>query len=203
MGKEDKNKVNYKEDDLWDLVTKNDKKYAKSNRVVNKKPVDKNSISLHEKNIEKILVSARPLKKIINKETITIKSHNKNVQKLDPLKTPSGISASQAEKLKKGKIRPEKTIDLHGYTQFRAHSYINEELMKCYNRNIRSILIITGKKFGKLGAEGVLKKEVPKWLNVAPLREIILMTSWATPKDGGDGALYVLLRRVRELKNKN
>ena len=54
-----------------------------------------------------------------------------------------------------------------------------------------------GKKFGKMGAEGVLKKEVPKWLNLSPLKEIILMTSWATPRDGGEGALYVLLRRVR------
>ena len=132
-----------------------------------------------------------------SKNDITIDRKNKNIQELDPKIIPSGISASQADKLRKGKIRPERTIDLHGFTQLRAHSYINDELIKCHRRNIRSILIITGKKFGKMGAEGVLKKEVPKWLNLSPLKEIILMTSWAAPRDGGEGALYVLLRRVR------
>ena len=132
----------------------------------------------------------------IKNDIIALKK-NTSIQELDPRKTPSGISASQADKLKKGKIRPERTIDLHGFTQFRAHSYINEELLKCYKSNMRSILIITGKKFGKMGAEGVLKREVPKWLNLSPLKEVILMTSWATPRDGGEGALYVLLRRVR------
>lgn len=78
---------------------------------------------------------------------------------------------------------------------------MNDEIIKCYRKNIRSLLIITGKKLGKSGAEGVLKREVPKWLNISPLREIILMTSWATPRDGGEGALYVLLKRFKEINN--
>ncbi|MCH2677962.1 MAG: Smr/MutS family protein, partial [Alphaproteobacteria bacterium] len=57
------------------------------------------------------------------------------------------------------------------------------------------------KKVGASGAEGVLKKEVPRWLNVSPLREVVLMTSWATPRDGGEGALYVLLKRYKEINN--
>jgi len=196
MQKNNKNNSISKDDELWKNITKNDKKYVKANRFV-----DKNLKSL--KNIIKNKSNSKP--EALNNETIknNIKEHimavknNINIQELDPKKIPSGISASQADKLKKGKIRPEKTIDLHGFTQFRAHSYINEEILKCYNSNIRSLLIITGKKFGKMGAEGVLKKEVPKWLNLSPLKEIILMTSWATPRDGGEGALYVLLRRVR------
>lgn len=78
---------------------------------------------------------------------------------------------------------------------------MNDEIIKCYRKNIRSLLIITGKKLGESGAEGVLKREVPKWLNISPLREIILMTSWATPRDGGEGALYVLLKRFKEINN--
>ena len=78
---------------------------------------------------------------------------------------------------------------------------MNEEIIKCYKRNIRALLIITGKKVGASGAEGVLKKEVPRWLNVSPLREVVLMTSWATPRDGGEGALYVLLKRCKEINN--
>ena len=75
---------------------------------------------------------------------------------------------------------------------------MNEEIIKCYKRNIRALLIITGKKLGASGAEGVLKKEVPRWLNLSPLREVILMTSWATARDGGEGALYVLLKNIKK-----
>ena len=196
MQKDNKNKSIIKDDDLWKSVTKNDKKYVKANRHVDEKLNSEKKINI-TRNQRNLLVT----NKEANKNNIKIESasfkNNTNVQELDPKKIPSGISASQADKLKKGKIRPERTIDLHGFTQLRAHSYINEELIKCHRRNIRSILVITGKKFGKLGAEGVLKKEVPKWLNLSPLKEIILMTSWATPRDGGEGALYVLLRRVR------
>ena len=203
MSKDNKNNITNKEDDLWNLVTKNDKKYTKINRVVSKKQERiKKSIIIKNYTESKAPIN-KALKKNVNNDILDIKNKNINIQELNPNKEPSGISASQADKLKKGKIRPEKIIDLHGYTQFRAHTYINDELLKCYNRNIRSVLIITGKKIGKLGAEGVLKKEVPKWLNISPLRDIVLMTSWAMPKDGGDGALYVLLRRVREFKNKN
>ena len=196
MQKDNKNNTISKDDELWNNITKNDKKYVKSNRFVIK---GSNSIEKKLKTKTKIkpeMSNNETAKENIKNEIVALKK-NTSIQELDPRKTPSGISASQADKLKKGKIRPERTIDLHGFTQFRAHSYINEELLKCYKSNTRSILIITGKKFGKMGAEGVLKREVPKWLNLSPLKEVILMTSWATPRDGGEGALYVLLRRVR------
>ena len=196
MQKDNKNSTISKDDELWDNITKNDKKYVKSNRFVTQNLNTMKNI-LKTKNNSKLETPNKEFfKENIKNDTIAIKK-NTDIQELDPRKTPSGISASQADKFKKGKIRPERTIDLHGFTQFRAHSYINEEILKCYKSNIRSILIITGKKFGKMGAEGVLKREVPKWLNLSPLKEIILMTSWATPRDGGDGALYVLLRRIR------
>ena len=196
MQKDNKNNTISKDDELWNNITKNDKKYVKSNRFVIK---GSNFIEKKFKTKTKIkseMPNNETAKENIKNDTMALKK-NTNIQELDPRKIPSGISASQADKFKKGKIRPERTIDLHGFTQFRAHSYINEEILKYYKNNIRSILIITGKKFGKMGAEGVLKREVPKWLNLSPLKEIILMTSWATPRDGGDGALYVLLRRIR------
>jgi len=196
MQKNNKNNSISKDDELWKNITKNDKKYVKANRFVDKNLKSLKGPLKNKSNSKPEMLNNEIIKNNI-KEHITVIKNNINIQELDPKKIPSGISASQADKLKKGKIRPEKTIDLHGFTQFRAHSYINEEILKCYNSNIRSLLIITGKKFGKLGAEGVLKKEVPKWLNLSPLKEIILMTSWATPRDGGEGALYVLLRRVR------
>ena len=196
MQKDNKNNSIIKDDDLWKSITKNDKKYIKANRHVDEKLNSEKKINITRNQRNSIITNNEANKNNIKTENTSFKN-NREIQELDPKKVPSGISASQADKLKKGKIRPERTIDLHGFTQFRAHSYINDEIIKCYKNNIRSILIITGKKFGKTGAEGVLKKEVPKWLNLSPLKEIILMTSWATPRDGGEGALYVLLRRVR------
>tara|TARA_B110000263_G_scaffold73798_1_gene64514 strand:+ start:98 stop:700 length:603 start_codon:yes stop_codon:yes gene_type:complete len=197
--KDKKNKTVNQDNELWNLVTKKDKKYEKANRVVSQNLESNKDIFIIKEPAEPKLIKKKGIKNNFSREAPIIKKNNINNQDLDPQNAPSGISTSQADKLKKGKIRPEKIFDLHGYTQFRAHNYINEELLKCYNKNIRSILIITGKKFGKSGAEGVLKKEVPRWLNLFPLRDIILMTSWATPRDGGEGALYVLLRRSREI----
>ena len=197
--KDKKNKTVNQDNELWDLVTKKDKKYEKVNRDVSKNLESNKNIFIIKEPAEPKLIKKKGIKNNFSREETILKNNNINNQDLDPQTPPSGISASQADKLKKGKIRPEKIFDLHGYTQFRAHNYINEELLKCYNKNIRSILIITGKKLGKSGAEGVLKKEVPRWLNLSPLRDIILMTSWAMPRDGGEGALYVLLRRSREI----
>ena len=196
----DKNN-NFSEADakIWESVSSKAKKYKKPNRIILNsekeiiRPIKKEAISENKRKniIDKIK---------IKKEALRTNTKN-NLEGLDPKKIPPGISLKQAQDLKKGKLRPEKVYDLHGYTQFRAHNYLNDEIIKCYKKNIRALLIITGKKLGSTGAEGVLKREVPKWLNLSPLREIILMTSWATPRDGGEGALYVLLKRYKEINN--
>ncbi|MBH87712.1 MAG: hypothetical protein CMJ12_00975 [Pelagibacterales bacterium] len=192
---------NFSEDDakLWESVSSKAKKYKKPNRII------LNSEKKSIRPIKKETISENKSENIINKikikKEVLRKDKKNNLEGLDPKKIPSGISLKQAQELKKGKLRPEKVYDLHGYTQFRAHNYLNDEIIKCYKKNIRKLLIITGKKLGATGAEGVLKREVPKWLNLSPLREIILMTSWATPRDGGEGALYVLLKRYKEINN--
>ncbi len=186
------NTSNISDKELWDKITKKDKKYSKSNRVIfNKSKPAKIEKNINEKNKLKKFVEAPAIKEeiIINKlleETY-----------LDPKEIPAGISLNQAENLKKGKIRPEVEIDLHGFTQEKANSYLKDKLTEFHKKNIRCVLVITGKKIGKNGAEGVLRREVPKWLNISPLRQMIIMTSWAQNKDGGDGALYVLLKKRR------
>ena len=186
------NTSNISDKELWDKITKKDKKYSKSNRVIfNKSKPAKIEKNINEKNKLKKFVEAPAIKKeiIINKLL--------EEKYLDPKEIPAGISLNQAENLKKGKIRPEVEIDLHGFTQEKANSYLKDKLTEFHKKNIRCVLVITGKKIGKNGAEGVLRREVPKWLNISPLRQMIIMTSWAQNKDGGDGALYVLLKKRR------
>lgn len=200
MIKNKNNNLSDEDNKLWETVSNKAIKYKNINRIIlnDKVEIKKEAIKEKTKSIDKKKYTLNKIR--INKETILFNTKN-NLEPLDPKQIPSGISLNQAQDLKKGKLRPEKTYDLHGYTKFRAHNYLNEEIIKCYKRNIRALLIITGKKLGASGAEGVLKKEVPQWLNVSPLREVILMTSWATPRDGGEGALYVLLKRYKEINN--
>ena len=60
----------------------------------------------------------------------------------------------------------------------------------------RCILVVTGKGAWREGG-GVLREAVPRWLNEPALRQKVLSFSYAQPKDGGEGALYILLRRLR------
>ena len=106
-----------------------------------------------------------------------------------------------SSKMKAGKINPEATLDLHGYRLTQAKSALRGFLFRAYESKKRLVLIITGK--GKPKAErdlnldyrGVLRNEVPVWLEEAPLAGLILSVKKANSKHGGGGALYVYLRK--------
>lgn len=86
--------------------------------------------------------------------------------------------------------RPEATVDLHGLTQNKAYTRVVHFVTLAAEDGLRSILIITGKS-------GVLRRLVPEWLDTPALRPFILALTYATPKQGGEGALRVLLKRRR------
>jgi DNA-nicking Smr family endonuclease len=115
--------------------------------------------------------------------------------RLEPGSSP-GVDRRTAEKLRKGKLGVEARLDLHGLMQDEAHRALERFIVRVHEQGLRTVLVITGKG-GIGGARGVLKAAVPRWLNEAPLRPRVLSCSWAQPKDGGAGALYVLLRRQR------
>jgi DNA-nicking Smr family endonuclease len=115
--------------------------------------------------------------------------------RLEPGSSP-GVDRRTAEKLRKGKLGVEARLDLHGLMQDEAHRALDRFVVRAHEQGLRTVLVITGKG-GVGGARGVLKEAVPRWLNEAPLRPRVLSCSWAQPKDGGAGALYVLLRRQR------
>jgi DNA-nicking Smr family endonuclease len=86
-------------------------------------------------------------------------------------------------------------LDLHGLSQDAAHGALIGFVRHGYDSGRRCLLVITGK--GLREGSGVLRHQVPRWLNQTPLREMILGFSHARPHHGGDGALYVLIRRRR------
>lgn len=106
-------------------------------------------------------------------------------------------------KLKRGKLKPEGRIDLHGMTLDRAHPALSHFVLSSHRAGKRLILVITGK--GKQRDEGgpiptrhgVLRHQVPQWLSMAPLSSAVLQVSQAHVSHGGGGAYYVYLRRHR------
>lgn len=110
-----------------------------------------------------------------------------------------GLDKRTLARLRRGMIVPETQIDLHRCTQAEAHASLEQFVAASQRSGRRCILVITGKGFGSEGSVGILKTMVPRWLNEPPNRQRILALCHAAPADGGEGALYVLLRRLRDL----
>ena len=83
-------------------------------------------------------------------------------------------------------------IDLHGLTQDRARAALDGFLQRAFDDGWRAVLVITGKG---IQGDGVLKKNVPTWLGAPYLAHIVAGISDAHRKHGGEGALYVALKR--------
>lgn len=105
-----------------------------------------------------------------------------------------GVDKRTAERMKHGDMVIDGRIDLHGMTQDAAHASLLAFIARAFDGGRRCVLVITGK--GREGG-GILRSQVPRWLNQTPLRERILSFSYAKPQHGGDGALYVLVKRRR------
>ena len=118
--------------------------------------------------------------------------------RLPPLQTgrTDGLDKRTAQRLRRGQIAIEARLDLHGLTQAEAHPMLNEFLGNAQAAGKRGVLVITGKGRADQGY-GVLRRAVPTWLNQPPNRARIIAVHDAQPRDGGSGALYLLLRKRR------
>ncbi|MEZ5830603.1 MAG: Smr/MutS family protein [Dongiaceae bacterium] len=111
--------------------------------------------------------------------------------------TSHGIDRRQAARFRKGKLPIEGKIDLHGRTQQDAHDDLLAFLKRAHAAGKRTVLVVTGK--GMTTAKtGILRQAVPRWLNEPAFRSLVLAFDYAEPQHGGEGALYVLMKRVRE-----
>lgn len=106
-------------------------------------------------------------------------------------------------RLKRGKLTPEARIDLHGMTVDRAHGTLTGFILRAHAEDKRLVLVITGKgrradDGGPIPVrQGVLRHNVPHWLSVPPLAQVVMQVSEAHGRHGGGGAYYVYLRRPR------
>ena len=98
--------------------------------------------------------------------------------------------------LNKRKIEPDGIIDLHGLKLQEAKLILKNYIFQAYNNNRRNILIITGKGLNKTG---VLKKEVPIWLNEREIKKILVSYENAPKSFGGEGALIIRLKNKEKI----
>ncbi|MGZ3296583.1 MAG: Smr/MutS family protein [Xanthobacteraceae bacterium] len=108
------------------------------------------------------------------------------------------LGRRERSQLSRGKKQIDARLDLHGMTQTRAHHALSGFLQRAHHDGLTFVLIITGK--GKMGAEserGVLRRQVPHWLSLPEFRALVVGFEGAHIGHGGEGALYVRIRRAR------
>ena len=102
-----------------------------------------------------------------------------------------GVQQRVLHDLQRGAIPRELELDLHGHTAAFAEQLCDEFLAACARRRVRCAQIIHGKGYGSQERQPILKRKVNYWLRLRP--EVLAFCS-ATRRDGGTGAVYVLLR---------
>tara|TARA_B100000989_G_scaffold298859_1_gene290538 strand:- start:7249 stop:7713 length:465 start_codon:yes stop_codon:yes gene_type:complete len=123
----------------------------------------------------------------VNKKSHTLRSKNINSRK--------NIPQSNLKQIKQGKLDPEGILDLHGYRLHTAKTILQKYILDAYEKNLRNILIITGKGHNN---SGLLKKEVPLWLNDRILIKFLVNFETAPKKLGGEGAVLVRIKNKKK-----
>jgi DNA-nicking Smr family endonuclease len=104
---------------------------------------------------------------------------------------PPGIDNATWRRLRSGKLPVERTLDFHGMTAQRAHAALERFLHNARVDGVRVVEVVTGRGSGEAG--GVLKREVPLWLNQPAFRPFVLAVTFSHARN--TGALRILLRR--------
>lgn len=102
----------------------------------------------------------------------------------------SPLTRREKQRASRGHDAIDARLDLHGHTQSEAHAALLRFMRRASAGDMRLVLVITGKS-------GVLRRQVPMWLATPELRTLVISTGAAAINHGGDGALYIRVRRMR------
>ncbi len=114
----------------------------------------------------------------------------------------NGLDANWEKRINRGQIAPEMTVDLHGETLATAHARLNASLARAIHGGVRTILLITGRPptsgaRAVTGGRGVIRASILDWIASSSHRSHIAAIRNAHPRHGGNGALYIIMRRAR------
>jgi len=168
---------------LWEGVARQTKPLRKKPRVAKgaPSPVD-------EVHTAKPITSPRPV--------VSAPGPKPSKPVMPPL---APLGRRERSRLSRGRNEIDARIDLHGMTQTRAHRALLGFLQRAHHEGHTFVLVITGK--GKVGGSeterGVLRRQVPQWLSLPEFRTLVVGFEEAHVGHGGEGALYVRIRRAR------
>ena len=130
----------------------------------------------------------------------------KEAPKAKPAARGETLDRQTARRLERGRLAVEARIDLHGMRQREAHVALRRFLKSAQGKGHRHVLVITGKGAGtgesrpfyEADERGVLRQAVPRWLSQPDLAPVVISYSEAPRRLGGEGALYVRIRALKE-----
>ncbi len=98
-------------------------------------------------------------------------------------------------KLRRGRLEVDAKLDLHGMRQAEAERALNGFLRRVQGQGAKVAIVVTGKGLSS-ETGGVLRRLVPMWLQSPHLRDVVVGFGEAARAHGGEGALYVRIRRL-------
>jgi DNA-nicking Smr family endonuclease len=165
---------------LWESVARQVKPLRKKRRV------GKSAVSMPEPAAATPAASPRPIPPVS-----ALKPSKPAVPPLAPL------GRRERSRLSKGRSEIDARLDLHGMTQTRAHRTLLGFLQRAHHDGLTFVLVITGKGVAGSAERGVLRRQVPQWLALPEFRALVVGFEEAHIGHGGEGALYVRIRRAR------
>ncbi len=175
---------------LWDLVKNSTKKLKAKNNYLSQPKKDvlkKTSSSLNHE----IPNSINILSKKENFKISKLGDFNSTLKYINETNN-GGVRNKDLKNLRSGKFTIQSKLDLHGYKLHDAEKNFHNFITKSHEKGNRNLLIITGK--GQDG-EGKIRKSLHTWINKNELSKLVIFYTHASPKDGGNGAYYVRLRK--------
>jgi DNA-nicking Smr family endonuclease len=112
----------------------------------------------------------------------------------------AALARREKQQIARGRTAIDARIDLHGMTQAQAHAALVRFLRRAQADGAKFVLVVTGKgsrSADLAGERGVLRRQVPHWLQLPDLRDAVVGFEAAHVAHGGEGALYVRLRKAR------
>ena len=196
MCNDNKNDNNFK---LWESYIKGVKP------IYMAKPLDFNSDKQYILQEQPIQTQENPLNKIVfnNPKPIILHKHKILSQQVDDNRVFQAEKNAK-KRMKKGRFVFGAKIDLHGQSQEQAFDNLQKFITHHYQHQIRHLLVITGRGrycYTTLASSGILIKKVPQWLKIPPFSSMISVIEQASAFDGGEGALYVVLRKIYKEKS--
>jgi DNA-nicking Smr family endonuclease len=169
---------------LWESVAKEIKPLRRRPRAP-KAPAEEPPVAAKSAGLAKSPPAARPAK--------AARPDKPPAPPLAPL------GRRERSQLSRGRKEIDARLDLHGMTQTRAHRALLSFLQRATSAGLTFVLVITGKgrTVGPESERGVLRRQVPEWLNLPEFRALVVGFEEAHIGHGGEGALYVRVRRAR------